>query len=141
MYLKREAWPTKAKAQTTRHRNIVIGGTARGEKPPSLAKHHWKLICGAFLDRATTRFVPKGDRENFGKQISSFPIVRTITDGGSAIASGSVQRAQQQRLLQKKAEEMLKNAEAAASPQARAEFLSLADHWHRLAQAMEKPGR
>jgi len=37
------------------------------------------------------------------------------------------------------AKEMLKQAEQAASAQARASFLGLADHWHRLAQQAEHP--
>jgi hypothetical protein len=37
------------------------------------------------------------------------------------------------------AKEMLRHAEEAASEQARASFLGLADHWHRLAQQAEHP--
>ena len=37
------------------------------------------------------------------------------------------------------AKEMLRQAEHAASEQARASFLGLADHWHRLAQQAENP--
>jgi hypothetical protein len=37
------------------------------------------------------------------------------------------------------AKDMLKKAEEAASEQARAAFLGLAEHWHRLAQQAESP--
>jgi hypothetical protein len=37
------------------------------------------------------------------------------------------------------AKEMLRQAEQAASEQARASFLGLADHWYRLAQQAEHP--
>lgn len=38
-----------------------------------------------------------------------------------------------------KAQEMLKQAEAAATPQAKAELIALAENWHRLAQTLEEP--
>jgi hypothetical protein len=90
-------------------------------------------------DCPTTGSVPKEDWGNFGKQTSTFAYcwyghrreARLVEDPPKGPESGSYYR--------KKAEEMLKSADAAASSQARAEFLSLADHWHRLAQAMEKP--
>jgi hypothetical protein len=37
------------------------------------------------------------------------------------------------------AKEMLRRAEEATSPEARASFLGLAEHWHRLAQQAESP--
>ena len=38
-----------------------------------------------------------------------------------------------------KAQELIEKAKDASTEQARAEFLLLADHWHRLAQTLERP--
>jgi hypothetical protein len=42
-------------------------------------------------------------------------------------------------LYRKKAEELLKRAETAATAEARTQFLVLADHWLRLARTLEEP--
>jgi hypothetical protein len=52
---------------------------------------------------------------------------------GAGIQPGSPE------FYRKRARKLLKQAENAPNDAARAQLLLLADHWHRLAQAIEKP--
>ena len=52
---------------------------------------------------------------------------------GQEISSGSA------GYYRARARDMLRQAEQAASEDARAQFLKLADQWHRLAQKVEQP--
>ena len=59
--------------------------------------------------------------------------------GGHFRMAQSESRGHGQRVERAQAKEMLRQAEHAASEEARASLLGLADHWHRLAQQAENP--
>ena len=56
-----------------------------------------------------------------------------------AVADGRQVRPGTPDFYREQAREMLRQADLAASEQARAAFLGLAEHWHRLAQQAENP--
>ena len=57
------------------------------------------------------------------------------------MSANPVERPESAVFYRLRAEEMLKKADTASSPQTRAEFIALADQWLRLAQTLEAANR
>lgn len=117
----------------------------------------WQL-AGSFLDFGTEgalRFWPcgplgkadpktlfqKGIEQIPGNDSSASTFTVQLGTGEHRLSIKRPEGAEAAIYYRRKAQEMLRQAETATSHEARAVLLNLADHWHRLAQAIEEPNQ
>jgi len=80
-----------------------------------------------------------GIEKNLGNNSRTLRIVGTVAYRERRLVESRSARPGTVAYYREKAQEMLKQAEAAATPQAKAELIALAENWHCLARTLEEP--